>query len=107
MVSTSQRIDKEYFIYIIFSLTGISDPNIALVEFLSSYAIVYGDYEDKEYPYLRSISFFVTCDKYDSCHNLIGASEKDVENITFAPLIDQSYEVYYNIRLDSFCNFPI
>lgn len=107
LVSTSERIDKEYFIYIICSLTGISDPNVALVELLSSYAIVYGDYEDREYPYMRSISFFVTCDKYDSCHNLIGASEKDVENITFAPLIDQSYEVYYNIRLDSFCNFPI
>ena len=107
LISTGERIPKEYFIYIICSLTRISDPNIALVEFLSSPAITYGDYEDKDYPYLRSISFFVTCDKYNSCGNLVAASETDVENITFAPLIDQVYEVYYNIRLDTFSNFPI
>ena len=107
LISTGDRIPKEYFIYVICSLTGISDPNIALVEFLSSPAITYGDYEDKDYPYLRSISFFVACDKYNSCGNLVAASETDVENVTFAPLIDQVYEVYYNIRLDTFSNFPI
>ena len=107
LFSTGERIDKQYFIYIISSLTGISDPNIALVEFLSSPSIVYGDYEDNQYPYLRSISFFVTCNKNDACQNLTGASETDTENITFPLLIDQSYEVYYNVRLDCFTNFPV
>lgn len=107
LVSRGGEIDKEYFIYIVTNITGISDPNYALVEFLSSSGILYGDYKDQEYPYLRSISFFVTCDKDSSCDSLTTFSELDTENITFPILIGQSYEVYYNIRTETFVNYPL
>jgi len=113
IVTRGDRIDKEYFIYIITSLMSTPDPNDSLVEFLSSPAIIYGDYMDIEYPYLRSIAFFVTCDKENACDSLVGATEDDQSNITFPVLIDQrfyrednkTYSVYYNTRLDTFVNY--
>ncbi len=113
IVTSAEQIDKEYFIYVITSLTNISDPNDSLVKFFSSPGIVYGDYMDVEYPYLRSIAFFVTCDKENACDSLTGPDEKDLTNITFPVLIDQrfyrgdnkTFSVYYNTVLETFVNY--
>lgn len=114
IVTRDGNIDKDLFSYIVTRLTGIPDEDEALVNFLSSPSIIYGDYEDKEYPYLRSIAFFVTCDKDNACDNLMQYSETDTENITFPVLVDQrlgtftkSFSVYYNTRLLTYSNYPL
>lgn len=114
IVTRQGNINKDIFSYVIKGLTGIPDEDEALLEFFSSPSIIYGDYEDRIYPYLRSISFFVTCDKENACDNLITASDSDTENITFPVLIDQrldtfakSFSIYYNTRLLTYVNYPL
>ena len=112
--SSNDEIKRDYFYYIITNLVKINDPDEAAVKLFSHPNLIYGDLEGNQYPLLRSISFFITCQKERGCQNIITASETDTKNLTFLNLLNQSnrgpfesFDVYYNVDLKMYTNFVI